>query len=61
LGKEGADHMIDFAKQSLSEPKSRTGELKNVEDWSEERSSRLEKGEDPCLVYQDIQRTATTF
>lgn len=57
----GADHMIKFAKQSLSEPTSRPERIekrrKLVENWS----SRLEKGEDPCLVYEDIQKTSTTF
>ena len=57
----GADHMIEFSKQSLSEPTSRPERIekrrKLVEDWS----SRIEKGEDPCLVYKDIQKAATTF
>lgn len=57
----GADHMIEFAKQSLSEPTSRPERIekrrKLVENWS----SRLKKGEDPCLVYIDIQKAATTF
>ena len=59
--RSGADHMIEFAKQSLSEPTSRPERTekrrKLVEDWS----SRLKKGEDPCLVYIDIQKAATTF
>ena len=57
----GADHMIEFAKQSLSEPTSRPERIekrrKLVEDWS----SQLDKGENPCLVYMDIQKAATTF
>ncbi len=57
----GVDHMIQFAKQSLSEPTSRPERIekrrKLVEDWS----SRLEQGENPCSVYMDIQKAATTF
>lgn len=57
----GADHMIEFAKQSLSEPTSRPERIekrrKLVEDWS----FRMEQGENPCLVYMDIQKAATTF
>ena len=59
--KYGAVHMIEFAKQSLSEPTSRPERIekrrKLVEGWS----SRMEKGEDPCLVYMDIQKAAATF
>ena len=57
----GADHMIQFATQSLSEPTSRPERVekrrKLVENWS----SRLRKGEDPCFVYTDIQKAAATF
>lgn len=57
----GAEHMIEFARQSLSEPRSRPERVekrrKLVEDWT----ARLEHGDDPCAVYVDIQRAATTF
>lgn len=57
----GAEHMIAFARQSLSDPRSRPETIekrrKLVDDWA----SRLEKGEDPCSVYMDIHKAATTF
>jgi len=56
-----AEHMIAVAKQSLSDSRSRPERVekrkKLVDDWT----SRLEKGEDPCSVYMDIQKAATTF
>jgi hypothetical protein len=57
----GAEYMIEIARQSLSEPSSRPERIekrrKLVDDWT----AQLEKGEDPCLVYLDIQNAATTF
>ena len=57
----GASHLIEVAKPSLSDSRSRPEQIKKrrklIEDWS----SRLEKGEDPCIVYEDIQKAATTF
>ena len=57
----GAEHMIAVAKESLSDLRSQPEKIekrkKLVDDWT----SRLEKGEDPCGVYRDIQKVATTF
>lgn len=57
----GASHLIEVAKPSLSDPRSRPEQIKKrrklIEDWS----SRLEKGENPCIVYEDMQKAATTF
>lgn len=57
----GANHLIEVAKPSLSDPRSRPEQIKKrrklIEDWS----SRLEKGENPCIVYEDMQKAATTF
>jgi len=56
-----AEHMIGVAKESLSDLRSRPERIekrkKLVDDWT----SRLDKGEDPCSVYMDIQKAATTF
>jgi len=56
-----ADHMIEIAKQSLSERSSRPERIDNrrklVEDWV----ARMDSGEDPCAVYADIQKEAATF
>ncbi len=57
----GASHLIEVAKPSLSDPRSRPEQIKRrrklIEDWS----SRLEKGENPCIVYEDMQKAETTF
>ena len=57
----GAEHMIAVAREYLSDLRSQPKKIekrkKLVDDWT----SRLEKGEDPCSVYRDIQKTATTF
>ena len=57
----GAEQMIALAKESLAELRTRPEGIekrkKLVDDWT----SRLEKGEDPCSVYRDIQKVATTF
>ena len=57
----GAEHMIAVAKESLDDLNSRPEKMekrkKLVDDWI----SRLDKGEDPCGVYKDIQKAATTF
>ena len=57
----GAEHMIASAEQSLAEPRSRPERIEKrrrlVADWK----TRLKNGEDPCLIYSDIQKAATTF
>lgn len=59
--KYSAEHMIEVAKQSLSDKNARPERVekrrKLVEDWT----SRMEEGEDPCKVYADIQKVANTF
>ena len=57
----GAEHMIVMLKQGLSETKSRRERIEKQRKLVDEWASRLEKGEDPCLVYMDIQKTVTTF
>ena len=62
----GAEYMIEVARQGMAE-QGPTGsrsdrELnekrrKLVEEWT----ARLKRGEDPCAVYLDIQKAATTF
>ena len=59
--KYGADHMIQVAKQSLSEKSSRPERIEKRKKLVEEWTSRMESGEDPCAVYADIQKSATTF
>ncbi len=57
----GAEHMIAFGEQALLEASSRPERIakrrKLVEDWK----TRLANNEDPCLIYADIQKAATTF
>ena len=59
--KYSADHMIEIAKQSLKEKSSRPERIENrkklVDDWVK----RMKSGENPCAVYEDIQKEATTF
>ena len=57
----GAEHMIEFGKQGLTEPGSRPEEVEKRRKLLEEWTRRLEQGEDPCAVYMDIQKAATTF
>jgi len=59
--KYGAEHMIDIAKQSLLEKSSRPERIEKRRKLVEEWSSRMDKGEDPCEVYKDIQKSAATF
>ena len=56
-----ADHMIEIAKQSLNEKSSRPERIEQRRKLVEEWSARMENGEDPCSVYADIQKAATTF
>jgi hypothetical protein len=57
----GAEHMIDIARQSLLEPSSRVERVERRRQLTESWESRLSQGEDPCEVYVDIQKAATTF
>lgn len=59
--KYGADHMIETAKQSLNEKSSRPERVEKRRKLVEEWVARMENGEDPCSVYADIQKEATTF
>lgn len=56
-----ANSMIDVARQAVSDTNSRPERRETrrvlMEDWI----SRLNSGEDPCLVYEDIGVSATTF
>lgn len=53
--------MIEFAKQALKEPRSRPERVEKRRKLLEEWDRRLKQGEDPCAVYMDIQKAATTF
>ena len=57
----GAEHMIEFAKQSLTDGRSRPKTIEKRRKLIEEWTVRLKRGEDPCVVYLDIQKAATTF
>ena len=57
----GANHLIQVAKQSLSDPRSRPEQVKERRKLIEGWSTRLEKSEDSCLVYEDMQKEATKF
>ena len=60
--KYAADHMIQVAKESLGADKnSRPERTEKRRKLAEEWSSRMEAGEDPCKVYEDIQKAANTF
>jgi len=56
-----AEGMIKIGKESLSDPRVRPALREKRRKLIEEWSSRLAKGEDPCRVYQDIGKAATTF
>ena len=57
----GANGMIDVAREAVadtaSRPERREARRVLMEDWV----ARLAAGEDPCAVYGDIGRAATTF
>ena len=59
--REGAEHMVEIGRQALANPDSRPERTakrrKLVEGWD----ARLRRGEDPCTVYADIHRAATSF
>ncbi|MCB1985244.1 MAG: hypothetical protein H6936_05140 [Burkholderiales bacterium] len=57
----GAKHMIEVGKRSLLEVSSRPARIEKRRKLVEEWSSRLENGDDPCQLYMDIQKAATTF
>jgi len=57
----GAKHMIEVGKRSLSELSSRPARVEKRKKLVEEWTSRLENGDDPCQLYMDIQKAATTF
>ena len=57
----GAEHMIEFAKQTLSGETGHSERVEKRRKLIEEWTSRLKKGEDPCRVYMDIQKAATSF
>lgn len=56
-----ANAMIDIARQAVADTNSRPERRESrrvlMEDWV----ARLEAGEDPCSVYQDIGMNSTTF
>jgi hypothetical protein len=53
--------MIGFGRKSLGEPRARAGRSERRRRLLEEWETRLQRGEDPCTVYADIQKAATTF
>lgn len=57
----GANAMIDVARQAVgdsnSRPERRESRRVLMEDWV----ARLDAGEDPCSVYEDIGLNSTTF
>jgi hypothetical protein len=57
----GAEHMIAFGRKSLGEARARAGRSERRRRLLEEGETRLQRGEDPCTVYADIQKAATTF
>lgn len=59
--KYGAEYMIEVAKQSLLGKSSRPERIEKRRRLIEEWVSRMEKGENPCNIYADIQKAATTF
>tara|TARA_R110002167_G_scaffold16347_1_gene64120 strand:+ start:183 stop:458 length:276 start_codon:yes stop_codon:yes gene_type:complete len=59
--KYAAEHMINVAKESLQDKNSRPERTEKRRKLAEEWSSRIASGEDPCQVYEDIQKAATTF
>ncbi len=56
-----AQHMIDVGRLAVADARSRPERRDKRRRLVEEWEARLEQGEDPCRVYADIQRAATTF
>jgi len=59
--RHGAEYMIEFAKQGLTDPNSSPRTIEKRRKLIEEWTARLKRGDDPCAVYLDIQKAATTF
>ena len=57
----GAEHMIELGRKSLDNPRARAERVENRRRLLDEWDARLKRGEDPCAVYRDIHRAATTF
>ncbi|WP_157964631.1 hypothetical protein [Algibacillus agarilyticus] len=53
--------MIQIAKQSLNDKKSRPERIKKRKQKVEEWVTKIKKGDDPCDVYADIQKSGNTF
>lgn len=56
-----AQAMIDIAGEAANEPSSRPERREARRQLFEDWTARLAAGEDPCVVYEDIGRAATTF
>ena len=56
-----AEHMIEVAKHSLAEKRSRPERIEKRRQLVEQWTARMKKGEDPCKIFADIQKASTTF
>ena len=57
----GVEHMIEFGRKGLSDPRSRPALVAKRRKLLDEWSARLARGEEPCRIYLDVQKAATTF
>jgi hypothetical protein len=57
----GVEHMIEFGRKGLTDPRSRPELVAKRQRLLDEWSARLARGEEPCRIYLDIQNAATTF
>jgi len=59
--REGVVYMIEFGRKALDDPHSRPERTQKRRRLLDEWQSRLDRGEEPCEIYRDIHKSATTF
>ena len=59
--REGVVYMIDFGRKALDDPRARPERTEKRRRLLDEWQSRLDRGEEPCEIYRDIHKAATTF
>ena len=53
--------MIEFGRKALDDSRSRPERSAKRRALLDEWQSRLDRGEEPCEIYRDIHKAATTF
>jgi len=54
-------YMIDFGRKALDDPRSRPERIEKRRALLDGWQARLDRGEEPCEIYRDIHKAATTF